>query len=197
MNFSRKKAVSPIIATLLLIAMAVAAGIVTYVFVISLSGSLTSGGGTQVSERLQMQSFNFLISPGTCACAQQIIELFLLNSGSSSTTISAIYYDGTPLLVSTPFTAAMALSGLNNNVYTAPTTTTLADFTTTCSSVAGPAGSFCFTAVTTKTAYNAQDVGQIVITFSAAVTAGTSHTVKVVSATGAAFVFPISAGKTG
>jgi hypothetical protein len=40
-------------------------------------------------------------------------------------------------------------------------------------------------------------VGQVVITFSAPVTAGTSHTVKVVSSTGATFVFAVTSGRSG
>src|SRR5271168_3610744 len=116
MKFSRRRAVSPIIATLLLIAIAVAAAIIVYVFVNSLAGGLTQGGGQQTTERLQMQSYNFQLSPpapnsGTaCGCAGQILQLFLLNSGSSSTTISAVYYDGVLMTLSTPVTANTALS---------------------------------------------------------------------------------------
>lgn len=203
MNFSRKKAVSPIIATLLLIAMAVAAGIVTYVFVISLSGSLTSGGGTQVSERLQMQSYNFALNPQTCACSAQILQIFLLNSGSASTTISTVFYDGNLLTVSAPFTGTTLIntigySAVAGNAYTAPSTTLVNDFTTgTCTATNGAAASMCFTAVTTKLTYNVGEVGQIVIPLSPAATAGTSHTVKVISVTGAAYVFSVSAGKSG
>ena len=197
-NFQRRKGVSVVIATLLMIAITVAAGIVVYVFVTGLVGSLSQSGGTQVTELLQLQSYNFQISPGTCACPRQVIELFLLNSGAASTTISAMYYDGTLLTLSTPFTAATALSTINNNAYTAPSTTTLNDFTTAaCTATAGPAGSMCFTSTTAKTSYSVGDVGQVVITFSSAVGAGTSHTVKAVSTTGAAYIFTIQAGKSG
>lgn len=41
MNFQRRRGVSVIIATLLLIAIAVAAGIIVYVFVNGLAGNLT------------------------------------------------------------------------------------------------------------------------------------------------------------
>src|SRR6266550_446948 len=94
MKFQRRPGVSVIIATLLLIAIAVASGIIVYVFVNSLAGGLTQGGGQQTTERLQIQSFNFQLNPTSCACTQQLLQMFLLNSGSSATTISTVYYDG-------------------------------------------------------------------------------------------------------
>jgi flagellin-like protein len=203
MKFQRKKAISPIIATLLLIAIAVAAAIIVYVFVNSLAGGLTQGGGAQTTERLQMQSYNFALSPpapnsGTaCGCTGQVLELFLLNSGSSSTTISAVYFDGALMTLSTPVQANTALSGINDNAYTAPSTTTVNDLATTCASGASAAGFICFTQPTTDTSYTSGSVGQVVITFSAAVTPGTSHTVKVVSTTGATYVFGVTSGRTG
>src|SRR5437773_12384997 len=102
MKLTARRAVSVIIATLLLIAIAVAAGILVYVFVNGLAGSLTTGGGQQTTERLQLQSFNFALSPQACACSSQILQVFILNPGSSSTTISSISYDGNLLTVATP-----------------------------------------------------------------------------------------------
>jgi hypothetical protein len=202
MKFQRRKGVSVIIATLLLIAIAVAAGIMVYVFVNGLAGSLTTGGGQQTTERLQMQSFNFALSPQLCACSGQILQIFMLNSGSASTTISSIYYDGNLLTVTAPFTAGTAIntigySAVAGNAYTAPVGTLVNDFTTACTSVNGAAANMCFTAATTKTTYATGDVGQIVIPLSPAATAGTSHTVKVVSTTGATNVFTVTAGRSG
>jgi flagellin-like protein len=203
MKFQQQKGISPIIATLLLIAIAVAASIIVYVFVNSLAGGLTQGGGAQTTERLQMQSYNFALSPpvvnsGTaCGCTGQVLELFLLNSGSATTTISSVYFDGTLLTLSTPTTTNTALSGINNNAYTAPATTTVNDLATTCSSGVGAAATICFTAATTDTTYATGAVGQVVITFSAPATAGTSHTVKVVSSTGATYVFGVTSGRSG
>jgi hypothetical protein len=195
--------VSVIIATLLLIAIAVAAGILVYVFVSGLAGSLTSGGVQHLTERVQMQSFNFALSPQACACTGQILQIFILNSGSASTTISSIYYDGNLLTVSTPFTAATLIntvgySAVAGNAYTAPSTTLVNDFTaTTCAATNGAAATMCFTAVTTKTTYGTGEVGQIVIPLSPTASAGTSHTVKVVSTTGATNVFTVTAGRAG
>ena len=204
MKFQERKGVSVIIATLLLIAIAVAAGIIVYVFVSGLAGNLTTGGGQQTTERLQMQSFNFALSPQACACSGQILQIFLLNSGSSSTTISAIYYDGNLLATTAPFLGpAVAISGIGysavaGNAYTAPSTTLVNDFTNgACAATNGAPFFMCFTATTTKTVYNVGDVGQIVIPLSPAATAGTSHTVKVVSTTGATNVFAVNSGRTG
>jgi len=136
MKFQRRRGVSVIIATLLLIAIAVAAGILVYVFVNGLAGSLTTGGGQQTTERLQMQSFNFALSPQACACTSQILQIFLQNSGSSSTTISSVYYDGNLLTLATPVTAATLINSIGypavaGNAYTAPTSTLVNDLTAT------------------------------------------------------------------
>jgi hypothetical protein len=203
MKFQRRRGVSVIIATLLLIAIAVAAGIIVYVFVNGLAGSLTQGGGQQTTERLQMQSFNFALSPQACACSGQILQIFLLNSGSASTTISTVYYDGNLLAVVAPVTAATLINSIGysavaGNAYTAPTTTLVNDFTTaTCTATNGAAATMCFTAITPKTTYATGDVGQVVIPLSPAATAGTSHTIKVVSTTGATFVFSVTTGRAG
>jgi hypothetical protein len=203
MKFQRRRGVSVIIATLLLIAIAVAAGILVYVFVNGLAGSLTSGGGQQTTERLQMSSFNFALTPQACACSGQILQVFLLNSGSASTTISSVYYDGNLLTVATPFTAATLINSIGysavaGNAYTAPIGTLVNDFTTAvCTATNGAAATLCFTAVTTKTTYATGDVGQIVIPLSPAAVAGTSHTVKVISTTGATNVFTVTAGRSG
>jgi hypothetical protein len=205
MKFQRRRGVSVIIATLLLIAIAVAAGILVYVFVNGLAGSLTTGGGQQTTERLQMQSFNFALSPQACACTSQILQIFLQNSGSSSTTISSIYYDGNLLTITAPFTsAAVALNTIGYTaaatplVYTATSATLVNDFTATaCTATNGAAASICFTTATAKTTYATGDVGQIVIPLSPAAVAGTSHTIKVVSTTGATNVFTVTAGRSG
>src|SRR3989337_2254062 len=54
------KAVSQVIAALLLIAIAVAAAILLYVFSIGLLGSLGTGGGQQVKEQLIMEAYNWV-----------------------------------------------------------------------------------------------------------------------------------------
>ncbi len=87
MRMTSRKAVSPIIATLLLIAIAVAAGIIVYVYVNSLAGGLTTGGGQQVSEQLSLDAYNY----GTIASG---VTMALRNTGSGSVTISSVFFDG-------------------------------------------------------------------------------------------------------
>ncbi len=78
------RAVSQVIAALLLIAIAVAAAILLYVFSIGLLGSLGSSGGAQTKEQLIMEAYNwnFPSSPGT-------IALTVRNVGSASIDASA------------------------------------------------------------------------------------------------------------
>jgi flagellin-like protein len=84
-----RKAVDPIIATLLLIAIAVAAGIIVYVYVNSLAGGLTGGGGEQVSGQVSMDSYSFTSST---------LTVYVRDTGGSSVTLdsSAFYLDGIP-----------------------------------------------------------------------------------------------------
>ena len=69
------RGVSQVIAALLLIAIAVAAAILLYVFAIGLLGSLGSSGGQQTKEQLIMEAYNW---SGTS------LSLTLRNVGSAS-----------------------------------------------------------------------------------------------------------------
>jgi flagellin-like protein len=75
-HFSNR-GVSQVIAALLLIAIAVAAAILLYVFAIGLLGSLGSSGGQQTKQQLIMEAYNWDSSSDT-------IVLTLRNVGSSS-----------------------------------------------------------------------------------------------------------------
>src|SRR5437016_3985631 len=88
MRAAGRRGVSPVIATLLLIAIAVAAAIIVYVYVTSLAGGLTTGGGQQVSDQVALDAYNY----GTIATGALIT---IRDVGSGSVTISAIFYDGT------------------------------------------------------------------------------------------------------
>jgi flagellin-like protein len=190
MKFTHKRAISPIIATLLLIAIAVAAGIIVYVFVNGLSGNLTQGGGAQTTERLQMQGYNFNVG------SLQVVQIFMVNSGGATTTISAVYFDGVsvPIAGTNPPTSVAAASFASAYVYAATTSNcviTIASSTFYCA--AAPAA-------TAQTSYTVQTTGAVEIGVNVAtnpLVAGTSHTVKVVSSTGATYVFAVIAGRTG
>lgn len=92
MHRTARKAVSPIIATLLLIAIAVAAGIIVYVYVNSLSGGLTGSGGQQVSDQLSMDAYNYGGSFATNG-----ITVTVRDTGAGAVTISGVFFDGTPV----------------------------------------------------------------------------------------------------
>jgi len=83
-----KKGVSPIIATLLLIVIAVAAGVVTYTFVTGFIGSSTSQTGP--TGTLSVDAYSFDSSTGN-------LTAYIRNSGSKAVTISNIYFNGTLL----------------------------------------------------------------------------------------------------
>lgn len=83
-----KKAVSPVIATLLMIAVAVAASVIVYVWSAGLLGTLMGGGGSQVKEQLIMEAYDWTAS-GT-------LTLYLRNVGSASSNVTAVYVGGNP-----------------------------------------------------------------------------------------------------
>lgn len=77
-------AVSPVIATLLVIAIAVAAAILVYVWSMGLVGTLQSGGGEQVTEQVIMDVYAWNATSGS-------LELRLRNVGNTVIDIDAIY----------------------------------------------------------------------------------------------------------
>lgn len=223
MNFSRKRAISPIIATLLLIAIAVASGIIVYVYVNSLAGGLTGGGGNQVAQQLQLQAYSFTGVSGTAVSSNGVIaDVFLENTGSSSLTISSIYVDGNQL---TEFATNVgpaynqyfeAATVAGNNCFAAiPTGATVSAYNSATSHSASGSTAACTTNGTVtncntvtciQTASGAQSETltlpaqsstQIVMTLASAATSGTSHTVKIITANGGVDVFTIVAGRTG
>jgi flagellin-like protein len=204
MKFQTRRGISPIIATLLLIDIAMAASIIVYVFVNGLAGGLTQGGGQQTTERLQMQSYNFALNPAGCTCSGGILQLFLLNSGSSSSTISSVYFDG--VLQTTAAWSTTSAAFTTGQAFYTSVAGLVQDFTTAgCTATAGAAYVGCSTVAGGATSgsgllYGTGATGQLDIVFTNLAgqpTAGTSHTVKVVSTTGATFVFSVTSGRSG
>jgi flagellin-like protein len=195
----RRRGVSVIVATLILIAITVAAAIVVYVFVGGLAGSLTQNGGQPVTEKLIIQSYNFQLNPGSCNCLDQVLEIFILNPGPSSTKISAVYFDGNLVTagpgmngIGTLPTTAGTQFAIATNAYTwfALTSTSIVTSTT--------GGSIYFgNGAAALQTYPVTQVGQVVITLSSAASYGGGHTLKVVSSTGAQNVFTVEAGISG
>jgi flagellin-like protein len=79
-----QRAVSPVIATLLMIAIAVAASIIVYVWSIGLLGGLMGGGGSQVKEQLILEAYKWNVT----------LTATLRNVGSSAVEIAAWYVGG-------------------------------------------------------------------------------------------------------
>ncbi len=123
MKITARKAVDPIIATLLLIAIAVAAGIIVYVYVNSLAGNLTGTSGQQVSEGLSMDTFNFnsLTAP----------TVAVRDTGGGSITLASVFVDGLPCQTGSQSCTAVAVSAAAAGLCTPGAGTTLPDTCTT------------------------------------------------------------------
>jgi flagellin-like protein len=81
-----RKAVSPVIATLLMIAIAVAAAILVYVWSMGLIGGLQTGGGQQVREQIMMDEYTWT----TAGAVTGIVR----NVGNAKVEIAAVYVEG-------------------------------------------------------------------------------------------------------
>jgi archaeal type IV pilus assembly protein PilA len=159
MQEAERRAVSPIIATLLLIAIAVAAGIVVYVFTSSITGNLTQGGGQQVSDQVSMDAYSF----GTLTNPVMVFR----NVGSSSVTITSVYFDGN----------LCQISGV---------TCTAAPVYTTGGAGQCTAGPVCATGQYVPTSLTVSSQ-----------TSGTSHLIRVITSDGGTFTFSVIAGRSG
>jgi flagellin-like protein len=84
-----RRGVSVIIASLLLIAIAVAAAVLLYVFSIGLMGSLGSSGGQQTKDQVILEAYDWT---GDSACGSGKLCLSLKNVGSSTVNLAT----GTP-----------------------------------------------------------------------------------------------------
>lgn len=82
----RRKALSPVIATLLMVAIAVAAAIITYVWSMGLLGGLMGTGGQQTKEQLILEAYDFR--------DKTKLNFTLRNVGSVEVTIASVYIEG-------------------------------------------------------------------------------------------------------
>ena len=113
----RKSGISPIIATLLLILIAIAAGVVVYAYVIGFVGNTTSNTGGAQSV---ISVFNFCASAsGKCSAGTQAYTLAIGNVGS--TTISSgsaqIYFNDITSGASGSTTCAIASAVAPGSTY--------------------------------------------------------------------------------
>jgi flagellin-like protein len=101
----RSVGVSPIIATLLLIAITVSAGVIVYVFVSGIGNGLTQGGGQQTAQQIELTAYAFTPLTGsslTCdgnstVTAAPCLVVSIKNVGGSSITIDTVLFDAIPL----------------------------------------------------------------------------------------------------
>ena len=81
-----RNAVSPVIATLLMIAIAVAAAILVYVWSMGLIGGLQTGGGQQVREQIMLDEYTWT--------AQGTVTGIVRNVGNAKVEVAAVYIEG-------------------------------------------------------------------------------------------------------
>lgn len=90
--FKSKKAVSPVIAVLLMIVIAVASAILVYAFIISFTVSQSSRASTLIS----IETVRFIKPYGATA------DIYVRNVGAETAIIAAIYVDGENVTTTTP-----------------------------------------------------------------------------------------------
>ena len=92
-----RKGISPIIAVLLLVIIAVAAAILTYLWVLGYIGTVQQQGGTEaLQERIKIEGVSY---DGSA------LTVYIRNIGDVQTTIDAIYvFDSTGTLAADPVT---------------------------------------------------------------------------------------------
>ncbi len=175
---SRKRSlgVSPIIATLLLIAITVAAGIIVYVFVSGAIGNLTQGGGgQQTAQQIELTAYAFSPLSGACggngSLTGPCLTVTIKNAGGSSVTLDTIYFNGLPL---TP----LAYSSYHGGTFQPITLAIHQDETIQLAYI----GTF--------SSYEGY------IGMPSAVTGGSTNTLKFVSATGGLFSYTVTAGSS-
>ena len=168
----RSVGVSPIIATLLLIAITVSAGVIVYVFVSQLGNGLTQGGGQQVAQQIELIAYAFTpLSGSSVTCngnttlTAPCIVVTIKDVGGSPITIDTVLFDAVPL---TPAgTLATTPISLSTNQDASFLLIGSGSFTTGHGGYTGlPSG----------------------------VVAGSSHVLKFVTKTGGLFAYTITAG---
>jgi flagellin-like protein len=135
----RRKALSPVIATLLMVAIAVAAAIITYVWAMGLLGGLMGTGGTQTKEQLILEAYDWK--------ATGAISLIFRNVGSAQVSIAAVYLEGTSL---SPAASTVAIAGTVSYSLTVAGLTITPGASYTLKVVTATGGTFSFSVVAGK-----------------------------------------------
>jgi flagellin-like protein len=162
------RAVSAVIATLLLIAIAVAAAIIVYVFSIGLLGGLQTSGGQQVKQQVILEAYSW---PASGANANNLV-LTLRNVGPAAVQFSDYFING----VAVPPSGGTGGTGLTACSYGTTLTTPLAVGSNCVAVLPATVG----TTTGTTTSYSA----------------GVAYVIKVVSVDGAVFSYSAIAGQS-
>ena len=164
----RRRAVSPIVATLLLIAISVALGVVVYIFTSGLAGSLTNAHVNQLTEQISLDAYNFQSSP------PKYLTMYLRNTGTGAVTVSAVYFNG-------------AAASWYGTCGTNPSATSVSSGSTTIAT----------SLTSTTTAETAQGTCVLNVYGFTTASAGTSYQVTIATVDGGKFIFNVVAGQTG
>jgi len=95
----KKRGISTFIATLLLMVLAVSAGVVIYAYVM---GYLGGFGGTETLGSMSLD---------TASVASGVVTAYLRNTGKVALTVDAVYVDGTKLSTTPPTNPPLILEG--------------------------------------------------------------------------------------
>jgi flagellin-like protein len=106
---AKKRGVSPVIATLLLIVIAVAAAVLAYIWITGYMGTLQAqAGAQQVQERIKIEG----ITIGTGADAHKITKIYIRNIGDVRVNVTTLYLANVSILASETVNQEIAPEGL-------------------------------------------------------------------------------------
>jgi len=86
--FLKNGGISQVIAALLLIAITIAAAIMTYVFSMGLLGGLQAGGGQQTKQQLMLEAYDWT------GCCPGSLKLWLRNIGLTDIVLADVFLNG-------------------------------------------------------------------------------------------------------
>lgn len=137
-RMTNEKGVSPVIAVLLMIAIAVAAAILVYVWSMGLIGTLTTGGGSQTREQVIVDAYSWNQSTNA-------IRLYTRNVGSSEVILDAVYVGGT--MASTDMGTTLPVQGPVIQIDVTPTGTYTSGVAYTVKAITKTGGVFTFSLI--------------------------------------------------
>ena len=138
MRIDNEKGVSPVIAVLLMIAIAVAAAILVYVWSMGLIGTLTTGGGSQTREQVIVDAYSW-------NATSNVINLYMRNVGNSEVELDALYVGGD--MASTDMCTTLPVQGPVILVTVTPTGTDTSGVAYTAKCITKTGGVFTFSLI--------------------------------------------------